>query len=197
MNSTTQYYNQNAQQFFDSTVDVEMQSLYQTFLPLLPHNARILDAGCGSGRDSQAFLQRGYSVDAFDASSKLVTLARQLTGCAVSQSTFMDFTAQPNSYDGIWACASLLHVPESELKATFIHLSQFLKSSGLFYCSFKLGEQEVERNGRFFCDLTARKLHQMVSSTQVLTVASHWETRDVRAGRENEKWLNAILKKRV
>ncbi|OBT13431.1 SAM-dependent methyltransferase [Vibrio sp. UCD-FRSSP16_10] len=197
MNSTTRYYNQNAQQFFNSTVEVEMQSLYQRFLPLLPKQAHILDAGCGSGRDSKAFLEQGFVVDAFDASTELVTLASQLTGLAVTQSTFLDFTAKQNHYDGIWACASLLHVAEDELQTTFVHLSQFLKSSGHFYCSFKLGDLERERNGRFFRDLTLCKLQDTIAATQVLEIQSWWETEDLRPGREHEKWLNAILKKSV
>ncbi|GAD79124.1 class I SAM-dependent methyltransferase [Vibrio ezurae] len=195
MNSTTQYYNQNAQQFFDSTVGVEMQSLYQKFLPLLPNNGRILDAGCGSGRDSKAFLDLGYSVDSFDASEELTKLAANLTKSNVTLSTFLNFQANPNTYDGIWACASLLHVPQSQLSATFAHLTQYLKPSGYFYCSFKLGSSELDRNGRFFRDLTLSQLEAILADTQVLHIESWWETADLRPNRENEKWLNAILKR--
>ncbi|TKG33496.1 class I SAM-dependent methyltransferase [Vibrio breoganii] len=195
MNSTTQYYNQNAKQFFDSTIDVEMQSLYEKFLPLIPTGGRILDAGCGSGRDSKAFLDKGFKVDAFDASAELTKLATELTGLDVTQTTFLEFQSEPATYDGIWACASLLHVPMDELDNTFSHLSEFLKPHGYFYCSFKLGKSELDRNGRFFRDLTLEQLQQSLAATGSLEVDTWWETSDLRAGRENEKWLNAILKK--
>ncbi|GEA50053.1 SAM-dependent methyltransferase [Vibrio inusitatus NBRC 102082] len=195
MNSTTQYYNQNAKQFFDSTVDVEMKSLYEKFLPLIPTGGRILDAGCGSGRDSKAFLDKGFQVDAFDASAELTELASSLTGLQVKQTTFLRFHSEPVSYDGIWACASLLHVPEEDLATTFLHLSKCLKQSGVMYCSFKLGNSELDRNGRFFRDLNVEHLEDILQSTKTLKIKEWWETSDLRAGRENEKWLNAILEK--
>ncbi|MEZ8990571.1 class I SAM-dependent methyltransferase [Vibrio breoganii] len=195
MNSTTQYYNHNAQQFFDSTIDVEMQSLYEKFLPLIPTGGRILDAGCGSGRDSKAFLDKGFQVDAFDASAELTKLATELTGLEVTQTTFLEFQSEPATYDGIWACASLLHVPEEELSPTFLHLSNYLKPSGVMYCSFKLGDSELDRNGRFFRDLNLEQLENALETTHVLKVKRWWETSDLRPGRENEKWLNAVLEK--
>lgn len=195
MNSTTKYYNQNAQQFFDSTIGVEMESLYQKFLPHIPKGGRILDAGCGSGRDSKAFLDKGFQVDALDASEELVKLATELTGIPVTHSTFLNYKADKETYDGIWACASLLHVPTEELGRTFTHLGQSLKPEGFFYCSFKLGETELDRNGRFFRDLTLGKLQQILTLTGTLEVDTWWETSDLRPGRENEKWLNAVLKK--
>ncbi|GAM70480.1 tellurite resistance protein-related protein [Vibrio sp. JCM 19236] len=195
MNSTTQYYNQNAQKFFDSTIEVEMESLYQKFLPLIPKGGKILDAGCGSGRDSKAFLDKGFQVEALDASEELVKLATKLTGIPVAHSTFLNYQADKDSFDGIWACASLLHVPSNELDKTFSHLSQFLKSQGYFYCSFKLGEAELDRNGRFFRDLTLEKLKEILTSSDSLEVDTWWETSDLRPGRENEKWLNAVLKR--
>ncbi|GAB7220281.1 class I SAM-dependent methyltransferase [Vibrio comitans] len=195
MNSTTQYYNQNAKQFFDSTIDVEMQSLYEKFLPLIPKSGRILDAGCGSGRDSKAFLDKGFQVDAFDASAELTKLATELTGLEVTQSTFLEFESEPATYDGIWACASLLHVSNDDLAPTFAHLSSYLKPTGVMYCSFKLGELELERNGRFFRDLTLEQLKKTLEETKALSVKEWWETSDLRPGRENEKWLNAVLEK--
>lgn len=75
MSQSVAYYNKNAQQFLDETLHVDMSALYDAFLPLLSENAHILDAGCGSGRDSREFLARNYRVTAFDASEKLASLA--------------------------------------------------------------------------------------------------------------------------
>ena len=94
------YYQQNAQRFFDETVDVDMSAVYQPFLALLKPGARILDAGCGSGRDAKAFSERGYAVDAFDASAELAERAERLIGRPVEVMRFQELTAV-EQYDGI------------------------------------------------------------------------------------------------
>ncbi|HEY5716200.1 MAG TPA: class I SAM-dependent methyltransferase, partial [Psychromonas sp.] len=152
LNTNQQYYDNNAQNFYDSTITVNMQSLYRKFLPLIPAAGSILDAGCGAGRDSKAFLDLGFDVDAFDASEKLALLASELTGRKIAVDLFQTYKNN-KTFDAIWACASLLHVPLKELPAVFSSLSGMLKTDGLFYCSFKYGEGEVLRNGRLFTDL--------------------------------------------
>ncbi|MEZ9929683.1 class I SAM-dependent methyltransferase [Vibrio breoganii] len=192
MNSTTQYYNHNAQQFFDSTIDVEMQSLYEKFLPLIPTGGRILDAGCGSGRDSKAFLNKGFQVDAFDASAELTKLATELTGLEVTQTTFLEFQSEPATYDGIWACASLLHVPEEEIPKTITHLLQFLKPHSLFYASFKLGNCSETRDGKHYTDMTESNLESLFNEFKPINIEL-WKTSDQRANNA-QIWLNIIVK---
>ncbi|KLV04480.1 hypothetical protein ABT56_15220 [Photobacterium aquae] len=189
------YYSVNAQAFFDGTVNVDMSSLYSAFLPVLPFGGAILDAGCGSGRDSHYFVGQGFAVTAFDASDAMVALASEYSGLSVHHATFSTFTAPPASFDGIWACASLLHVPADELHATFAHLATLLKPEGLFYCSFKYGKEEVERDGRRFTNLDEVGLGALLVDT-LLTVKQTWITGDLRPGRDHEKWLNALLVKR-
>ena len=190
--ATRNYYNNNADIFFNNTIDVNVESLYQEFIPYLPTKARIIDAGCGSGRDTLHFLNQGHEVIAFDASKELVTLAEKHTNHCIQHSTFLSFTTEQNSQDGIWACASLLHVPMNELVQTFLHLSQFLKTGGIFYCSFKYGNDEVERNGRRFTNLNEILLEQLLS-TLPLSIQKSWITEDLRSDRADEKWLNAVL----
>ena len=193
MSQTIAFYEQNSDSFFDSTVAVDAQALYDQFLPLLPDKAHILDAGCGSGRDSLAFLKAGYQVTAFDGSLSMTERASALTGLPVMHSLFLDFNSE-RQFDGIWACASLLHIPLQDLPLTFSHLSSFLRTDGLFYCSFKLGDGEEKRGGRHFTNLDEQGLEQILNTTD-LNIARTWTTQDLRPGRENEHWLNAILKK--
>ncbi len=195
MNITDQYYTKNAQSFFESTVSVDVQKLYDQFLPHLNPNGAILDAGCGSGRDAKHFKALGFKVAAFDANQALVELASRHLEQNVIHAKFDTFRAEPNSFDGIWACASLLHVPDEELAATFFTLSQLLKPQGIFYCSFKYGQAAQVRNGRFFTDMDEHKLHATLT-TSPLAIKQTWITSDVRAGRESEQWLNAILIRR-
>lgn len=189
---TVDYYNQNAAAFDADTQSVDMERLYEEFLPHVPAGGLIIDAGCGTGRDTKAFQQRGFEVLAFDASEALVNIARDRVGYdSVMHATFLEFTSFDPA-DAIWACASLLHVPFNEVTKTFKHLQQQLKHDGIVYCSFKYGDTEVERNGRRFTNLNEVMLEQILASTE-LRIKKTWVTGDARPGRESEQWLNAIL----
>ena len=121
MSDTLGYYNANAEAFVDSTLDVSMDDIYRVFLPHVADGGHILDAGCGSGRDALYFHGHGYRVTAFDASQAITALARQKTGLPVEHRSFLD-VEELHAYDGIWACASLLHLPASEVPSALTRL---------------------------------------------------------------------------
>ncbi|MDX1269011.1 MAG: class I SAM-dependent methyltransferase [Oceanisphaera sp.] len=189
------YYQQQAERFYQSTVTVDMTPLYDRFLPRVPAGGHIVDAGCGSGRDSLHFFRLGYRVTAFDASPALVELAHAHSGLPVAQCRFEDFST-PAPADAIWACASLLHVPLAELAAVMAHLTKQLKPGGVFYCSFKYGQGESSREGRHFTNLDENGLKQLLQGLP-LVITEQWQTGDLRPGREQEAWLNALLVKVV
>ena len=139
MSSSIEFYNNNADNFFDSTFNVDMSELYQEFIPYLDKNSQVLDAGCGSGRDSKYFIEHGYEVTAFDASPPLVKLASKIINLDIKCMAFEDIKWE-GKFSGIWACASLLHLEDDELKRTFQKLFKSLKKGGALYCSFKYGE---------------------------------------------------------
>lgn len=188
---TLQFYENNAEQFAEDTLDVDMSALYKCFLAMLPESSRILDAGCGAGRDTAAFLRAGYQVEAFDASTKLTHIAQRISGITVQNTTFIDFhSSQP--FAGIWACASLLHVPASEMQATLKHLAGLLQPKGVMYVSFKYGADDIERNGRSFTNCTEQRLESFLKNTG-LNIHETWLTGDQRPDRASEQWLNALL----
>ena len=191
---TLKYYQDNAQTFFDGTVNVDMSSLYETFTKHLAPGARVLDAGCGSGRDAKAFRKMGYQVVAFDASSAMVELAREHTGLPVQLMTFADVDWK-EEFDGIWCCASLLHVPAVELPDVMRRLADALKPGGVWYVSFKYGDGEREVDGRRFTDMDEDDLNTLVSSLTVIEVGEVWLTQDKRPDRK-ENWVNGILRKK-
>ena len=115
MDRNIEYYNQNAQSFYESTVEADMSFWRDKFIALLPNGGRVLDAGCGSGRDSKAFIQSGFSVVAFDASKELCRLASELIDQEVWQMKFQEISFD-EEFDGVWACASLLHVSSDEIE---------------------------------------------------------------------------------
>ncbi|WP_337016711.1 class I SAM-dependent methyltransferase [Leclercia sp. AS011] len=190
---TLKYYQDNAQTFFDGTVNVDMSSLYEAFTKHLAPGARVLDAGCGSGRDAKAFLEMGYQVEAFDASSAMVELAREHTGLPVQLMTFADVDWK-EEFDGIWCCASLLHVPAAELPGVMRRLADALKPGGVWYVSFKYGDGEREVDGRRFTDMDEVGLEILLKTVVWMKIAKMWTTRDLRP-ENKEFWLNGILRK--
>ena len=193
MSETIEYYEKNAQDFAGSTADIEFSELQDAFLSELDDGASILDFGCGSGRDSLYFMKKGYKVTALDGSAKLCRIAREKTGIPVIQMDFNAFDEQ-DRYDGIWACASILHLPKSELKEVLIHMERALHSDGIIYPSFKYGDFSGMRNGRFFTDFTEESFREFISDVKELSIEKLWVTSDVRPGRQDEKWLNMILR---
>lgn len=192
---TLNYYNQNALQFSSSTQSLDFVSVQNKFLSLLPPKAHILDFGCGSGRDTKYFLNHGYHTDAIDGSGELCRIASEYTGASVKQMLFHELNAS-DEYDGIWACSSILHSTYYELKDILKKLARALKKEGILYASFKYGDFEGMRNGRYFIDMTEDKLQKILQETKVFDFKEKWITTDIRPGRDEEKWMNIILVKK-
>ncbi|MCR5625484.1 MAG: class I SAM-dependent methyltransferase [Lachnospiraceae bacterium] len=220
MDKTLNYYENNAASFAEGTVKVDFTETQDIFLSYLPQKAYILDFGCGSGRDTKCFLEKGYKVDAIDGSSELCKLASRNTGIDVRQMYFQDLDSE-QAYDGIWACASILHLQREELKDVLKRMIRAVKKEGYIYMSFKYGEFEGYRGDRYFTDFTEESFIEFlgkiavnidvktsetmikdfgIDSSQVLdgegiAISKIWKTHDARPGREDEKWLNVIVKK--
>ena len=188
------YYDKNADRFLNDTANLDMSGHYQKFLGYLDAGSSVLDAGCGSGRDALKFKDLGYKVSAFDASFKMVQAATKLTGLVVHQMTFEEMSLA-QQYDGIWACASLLHVKRANLKKVLISLSKSLSERGVLYCSFKYGEAERQKGDRYFNDMNEELLDGFISGISSLELAEFWVSSDARKERFSESWLNFVLQK--
>lgn len=194
MSNTLNYYNENAKSFIEGTANVDFVSVQDIFLQLLPSYGTILDFGCGSGRDTKYFIEHGYKVDAIDGSIELCKLASEYTGIDVKHMLFQELT-DARKYDGIWACASILHVKRTELPEILQKMCNATKNNGIIYVSFKYGDFEGERNGRYFTDMTEESMSELLTYIPELKVEKQWITGDVREGRGDERWLNMILRK--
>lgn len=195
IDKTLKYYNENAQSFASGTVSVKFTEVQDKFLEKLNPDAYILDFGCGAGRDTKYFLSRGYQVDAVDGSEQLCRIASEYTGIKVRQMLFQELD-EKEKYDGIWACASILHLPKKQLREVLKNMYAALKSKGWIYISFKYGEFEGERNGRYFTDFTTYTFKDFIHDMHGLKIEEQWITGDVRPGRGEEKWLNLLLQKK-
>jgi SAM-dependent methyltransferase len=192
---TIPYYDEHGQAFFDRSMNASLNQLYDSFAQYLPDNALILEVGCGSGRDAQAFIERGYRVTATDGSATMAKLAQEYLGQEVLHLTFdqIDFN---NEFDAIWANACLLHVPMAEMKSVFERLSKALKAGGIWYAGLKLGEGEkVSPDGRLFTFFNQDTMREFIAQFPSLEIAAMATSEDTRPDHQSEFWLNVYIRK--
>ncbi len=188
-----EYYSKNAKGFIEGTIEADMSELRSLFVSYLPKDAKdILDLGFGSGRDSLAF-QQNYNVISLDPVEEFCEHGRRIGLKNVILGNVESMTFQ-NKFDGIWACASLLHVPSSKLNDAFKRCSIALRYNGVMYVSFKLGNFEGIRGGRYYLDLDESSLKKCLLNTN-LVIEKTLITNDVRPDKK-EQWLNVILIKK-
>ena len=195
MDNTLNYYAKNTEEFIASTLEADMSQTQKKFLALLPKGAHILDLGCGSGRDSLCFIQQGFQVTAVDGSLELAKFASELIGQEVIVADFKDLELPPSSFDAIWASASLLHVHSEDLPGILAKVIDFAKPGAIFYMSFKYGDYEGERGGRYYTDLDeALFADYLQKSGRSLEIIEQWVAKDVRPDKP-ELWLNTLARK--
>lgn len=195
LNKTINYYDTNAKDFVEGTLNVDFKTTQDKFINKLPAKGYILDFGCGSGRDTKYFLAKDFKVDAIDGSIELCKIASEYINIKVRHMYFNELSIV-NKYDGIWACSSILHLSLGDLVDVFKRMSKALKDEGIIYTSFKYGDFSGERNGRYFTDMTEDSFAKLIANVDNIKVEEQWITADVRPQRGNEKWLNLILRKK-
>lgn len=184
------FYEKNAKEYIERTINADLSSEREELIKLLPKNARILDIGFGSGRDSLAFKKEGFEVVSIDNCEEFckhgISLGLDVKNLAVQNIDYM------NEFDGIWACASLLHIKSNELLSVFNKIYKAMKYKGRFYCSFKYGEFEGIRENRYYTDMTLGKMEEILSKTELYLI-KHWIREDFE-GRDL-KWICFIIGK--
>ena len=196
VDDTLNYYNSKAKEFVSGTVDVAFTEIQDLFIEYIHAGGKILDFGCGSGRDTKYFISKGYDVDATDGSEELCKIASEYTGIKVKQMLFAELD-EIELYDGVWACASILHVEKKQLPEIMKKIAIATKRGGIVYTSFKYGEFEGIRNGRFFTYLTEESFEELLRKVPELAIEKLWISADVRAERGEERWLNIVLRKQA
>lgn len=195
MNKTINYYNENALSFVEGTVSVDFSDIQNRFLCKLEKGSKVLDFGCGSGRDTKFFLEQGLKVEAIDGSEELCKYASEYTGIDVKHMYFKDLN-EVNVYDAVWACSSILHLTYHDLVEVMKKIANSLKEHGLFYTSFKYGDFEGIRNGRYFINMTEERIYTLLKEVDAFEIEELWITSDVRVGRGEEKWINLFMRKK-
>ena len=192
---TCNYYESNAEHYAAETFSADMSEQYQRFLPLLKKGAKILDVGSGSGRDACYFQKHGYQVTALEPSKNLCKEIRKVFSGEIICSDIQNYRPKER-YDGIWACASLIHLQEEEILRFFEKIDLYLNDNGVVYVSGKNGipTGEVE-DGRFFLEFTEQLVDKILTVNKQLKLEQLWYTEDV-SGRRGFRWLNVVLRLR-
>ena len=194
MNNTMAYYEANAEEYINRTKDIDMSEIYSKFLEYVPKNGYILDLGCGSGRDSKYFNSNGYKVLGIDASKKFCDHLKNDLKIDSQVMNLEDFYFE-NEFDGVWACASLLHLKKYDVIKCLHHISYSLKENGTLYASFKYGDAErIDDTGRFYSDFTEMDIPVLFNEGTKLKCVDWWTSKDKKEG-SDETWLNVICKK--
>lgn len=191
------YYNRYAVPYYEETVDAIMEEVMKPFVELLSEeseNAEVLDLGCGSGRDTLLLEEYGFYVTPMDGSEEMCKLAEVNTDKEVLQMTYdeMEFD---DVFDGIWACASLIHLTEDEMRKVMKKLVQALKENGVLYFSVHKGDRDGIYHGRYFHDYNRRELQSLMEEYPELEVVDIWTTQDVRSEKSDKLWLNVLARK--
>lgn len=189
-------YDTNAREFIESWLTADMHEQYREFENLLHPGSRILDGGCGSGRDSLYFLQKGYIVDAFDPSDEMIRYASEFTGLKIRKMKWEDLE-EKDTYDGIWASASLYHVARHDMKDVFSRIARALKSKGVLFASFRDKKEDfTDEEGRMLTSFDKDTLSAFLSETGLFDIVELSERIDTRKNKQDEVWLFAILRKK-
>jgi ubiquinone/menaquinone biosynthesis C-methylase UbiE len=166
-------YEQTAEQYFNTHSDIEeIKYCADYFLKHLP-GKKVLDLGCGPGRDAKYFTEQGLEVVGIDLSKNFLQLAIK----NAPKATFMlhdlrNLPFKEASFDGIWSCASLLHLPKSDVSSTLDNLYRFLKPKGILFVSLQIGigEKVVEKTHysqgkKFFAYYTQEEFNQLLQDS--------------------------------
>ena len=190
--TTLSWYRDNAIQYAEETRNSLVLDALWEFLSRMKEGGTILDYGSGSGRDSAYFINKGFSVDSLDGSAEMKAQAERLFGIKVKLSSFLSLE-EKEKYDGIWAQASILHLEEHDLRVALTLIERSLKRDGVFYSSFRKGEEDGYENGRWYTNMTEGRFLSFLPAS--LYVEKIWESQDVRPG-VNRTWLSIICRKK-
>ena len=191
MNDTIEYYNKNAQSYYEITAHIDMSLLCDRFLSHVTPGGKIIDIGSGSGRDIQYFIDKGYKAEGIDASAELCKISQE-HGLIVKNITIQDWIPE-RCYDGIWANASLVHIRLKEFEEFLIKAKGCLNKDGVIFISMKIGmENDRDEKGRYVCVFDEFSLLSILSRHPDLRVLDQWYSKDLMS-RDTFEWLNVIF----
>ncbi len=194
MRPTPDWYSTHAAAFCARTFVIDMEDARARFLRHVPAGGRILDVGCGSGRDSKRFAELGYAVDARDRSREIADEAARRTGLAVRVEDVLKMDDR-DAFDGIWASAMLIHLDDAEFDEAVRRLARALQPGGALYISLKESERVDVADGRAFRFRSPEEASRSIRAIGMLRLVEEWSAVD--SPPKETRWFNAISRRVV
>lgn len=194
-NTTIEYFNEKAEKCFLDAFTITERTNQDHFLSFLKPGARILDFGCGSGRDTAYFREKGFDVTPADGSEGMCRFASEYLKTPVRLLEFNELDEE-EVYDGIYASASIMHLEYEKLVEVFPKMIRALKSNGIIYVSFKYGEEDGFLGKRYYCYMNEERFGKMIGQFEALAIEEQGIFGNEHPGQMDFRWLWAILRKK-
>jgi SAM-dependent methyltransferase len=194
INTTIEYFNEKAEKCFKDAFTITERTNQDHFLGYLKPGAGILDFGCGSGRDTAYFREKGFTADAADGSSEMCRLASEYLQTPVACMEFNELDAE-DLYDGIWASASIMHLEYEKLKEVFPKMIRALKKNGILYVNFKYGDKDGFLGKRYYTYMTEERFQDLLKDFPQLTAVETGTFGNEHPDQPDFRWLYAYLRK--
>jgi SAM-dependent methyltransferase len=194
MDRTIEYYDNNSEEYIGNTINYDLEEIADDFLTHIPNGGIILDAGCGSGRDSLYFTKKGYKCILLDASINMCEYAHELTGCEYQNKYFTDID-EVDAYDGIWASASMLHVPYEQQHIVWKKFYKAVRPTGVIFASYYFGRGSHFDKGRYFYDTNGDDISDIIKQSGQWDNIEVWMSKELRNGRQ-QMWTNIFAIKK-
>jgi SAM-dependent methyltransferase len=193
---TLRHYNQHAESFWQGTRDHDVSQNREALLKYLDGEPpyRILDFGCGPGRDLKAFRELGHQAIGLEGAERFVKFARQYSGCEVWQQDFLSLELPAEHFDGIFANAALFHVPSQELPRVLSELWTTLQANGVLFSSNPRGQNEEGWSGeRYGVYYNLERWRELLTGAGFIEIAHYY--RPPGLPREQQPWLASVWRK--
>ena len=194
--ATIAHYDRLADAYWNGTRDHDVSQNYSAFLDAIEDDPpySILDLGCGPGRDLHHFRSLGHDAVGLDGSKEFVAMARSYSRCEVLHQDFLAMALPESRFDGVFANASLFHVPSQELPRVLLELSGTLRPRGVLFCSNPRGNNEEGLSGDCFsCFLDLDTWRNYVSAAGFSEVRHYY--RPPGLPRHKQPWLATVWRK--
>lgn len=193
---TLDYYNRRANDFWQGTRDHDVSQNIAALLQYIEGEPpfTILDFGCGPGRDLKVFAERGYIAIGLEGAAPFAAMAREHSGCEVWQQDFLKLDLPEHRFDGVFANASLFHVPSQELPRVLSELHATLKPGGVLFSSIPRGSNEEGWNGGRYGAYHDLESWRRFLSSAGFTELTHYY-RPAGLPREQQPWLASVWRR--
>ena len=193
--ATRRFYQSHSREYADATIERALAHVLRDFCRRISSDGQVLDLGCGAGHDLSSIAGTGRVAIGLDYAEPIARIARSISTCPVVVADMRAIPFRDLAFDGVWASASLLHLPRRDLPTALSEIRRILRPNGRFFASVKAGSGEMhDKEGRFFAlydqDGWRRSLQE--AGFVILSLESSESSLPNPLGARSERWLNSL-----